>query len=111
MAAPNANKTFWGFVFYLTRNPFKSSGMTRDDILNMAEKYAVANSDAITDYEASGVFRIADAAFMADSGAFTDVEWPDKDGGAGTTAAVGILATGLDSPSIDSAWYPEQHQT
>jgi len=105
MAAPDANKTFWGFVWYVIHNPYKSvEAMGKQDFLDMAEMYAVENEDAITDYVVSGKKSISQVAFEANSGVFTDVEWP------GGTAATGMVTAGVDSVSIQSANYPEKHK-
>jgi hypothetical protein len=109
MAAPNANKTFWGFVWYVIHNPYKSvEAMGKQDFINMAEMYAAENEDAITDYQAAGsgagLKSASKVAFEANSGVFTDVEWP------GGTAATGMVTAGMDSVSIQSANYPEKHK-
>ena len=90
MAAPTANECFWAFVTYVKGNPYKTFGcMTSDDFDNMAKLFAATNSDAITD-----------ATNPLDT--YTDVEWPDYNGGAGTVAATGTNTV--------NAWYPETHQ-
>ena len=91
MAAPVANEVFWAFVTYVKGNRHKPlGGMTGNDFDAMANAFAAANSDAITD-----------STNPLDT--YTDVEWPDADGGAGTVTATGT--------NTDRAWYPEQHQT
>lgn len=91
--ATDANKGFWAFVFYLKNNPFKSAGgMTNDDIDNMAETFAAANSTEITDA-------------TQQLGTFTNYEWPDASGGASSLTAIGTTA------SINAAHYPEEHQS
>lgn len=88
--AASTSVTFWAFVRYLKSNRHKAAGsMTNDDIDNMAEAFAAANSTEITDATDPG-------------GTYTDVEWPDKNGGASS-----ITAT---STNTDRAWYPEQHK-
>lgn len=109
MTAPNANKTFWGFVWYVIHNPYKSlGGMTKEDFIAMAEAYAVENEDAITGYTGAGygagIKGIAQTSFEANSGALTDVEWP------GGTTATAMVTAGMDSVSIQSANYPEKHK-
>ena len=105
MTAPNANKTFWGFVWYVINNPYKSlGGMTKEDFLNMAEMYAAENEDAVTDYAASGSKSASQVAFEANTGVLTDVEWP------GGTTATAMVVDGMTSASIDSANYPDKHK-
>lgn len=87
-----ANDIFWGFVFYIQNNQWKGpGGMTNDDITNMANLFADANSTEITDATQPG-------------GTFTDVEWPDASGGASSITAIATEA------SIRRAQFPEKHR-
>jgi hypothetical protein len=84
MAAPSADCTFWGFLWYLRHNPFKTfGGMTEDDLIATAKLFAATNSDALS---------------ATDPGTYTDVEFPSAVTGAQTTAA------------CDQALYPESHK-
>lgn len=107
MAEPNANKTFWSFVWYLMNSPNKA-GLNRQDIHLMAEKFADANSGAITDATDPG-------------GTYTDAEWPDKDGGSSSITAIGNSSTDItgnvrwdlvdpaSQVTLDQAYWPETH--
>jgi hypothetical protein len=87
--AGTANHTFWGFVRYLKGNPFKDSdGMTNDDIDDMAEMFAVQNSDEITD--------------ATDPGTYTSIEYPTIDG-----TGVAIDTT---ENTLHRANWPERHR-
>jgi len=109
--AASTDVTFWSFIWYIMNNPFKQT-LTRQDIHLMAEKFAATNSTEITSATDPG-------------GTYTDIEWPDKNGGAGTVTAVGNSSTTTENSvskvnwalvdptskvTLDQAWYPEQHQ-
>lgn len=84
MSAPTADVCFYGFLWYIKHNPFKTfSGMTADDLDNMASLFAAENSDALS---------------ATDPGTYTDLEWP------GTITAV------QDTASCDQANWPEKHK-
>lgn len=101
-----ANVTFWAYNWYLMNNPHKTH-LTRQDIHEMAVKFAAANSTEITTANDPG-------------GTYTGIEWPDQ-AGASTITAIGnsstdvhgVLRWDLVDPAsqvtLDQAWYPEDH--
>lgn len=96
MAEATASVFFWGFLYYIKMNPFKKV-FTPAEIDTMAKLYATANPGTI---QASTV---AAADPVAVGGAYTDIEWPDKDAGTSTITAY------RDVASINQAHYPEKH--
>jgi len=102
----SANVTFWAYNWYIINNPHKDT-YTRKDIVDMARKFAAANSTEITDATDPG-------------GTYTGIEWPDQ-AGAGTVTAVGNSTTDrtglvswdvVDAASkvtLDQAWWPEDY--
>ena len=108
MGTASTDVTFWAYNWYLMNNPHKTH-LSRQDIHEMALKFAATNSTEITSATDPG-------------GTYTDIEWPDKDGGAGSVTAVGNSTTDrkgtvswdiVDSASkvtLDQAWYPERHK-
>lgn len=105
----SADVTFWAYNWYLMNNPHKTH-LTRQDIHEMAEMFAAANSTEVTNATDPG-------------GAYTGIEWPDASGGASSISAVGNSSTDrtgnvswdiIDIASkvtLDQAHYPERHQT
>lgn len=73
MAAPTADVVFWGFLWWLKNNPYKSiEAMNSDDLDNAAEGFARENSDALS---------------SSDPGTYTDLEYPGAITAAQTIAA------------------------
>lgn len=83
MAAASADVTFWAFVWYVQHNPFKSvDAMTETDFQNLANAYALENSDTLT---------------ATDPGTYTNVVYP----GAVTASNTEAVTNQCD--------YPEKH--
>lgn len=101
MAEPNANKSFWGFVWYVMNNPYKAlGGMTNRDFLEMANLYALANAGAITE-----ACTRANGELTVPAGTYTDAEFPDASGGSSSVTATNTVV------AINQAYYPEEHQS
>lgn len=103
-----ADAIFWAYNWYLANNPHKSN-LTRQDIIETAKKFANANSTELS---------------ATDPGsAYSNVEWPDINGGASSISAVGnsstdpasIVRSDLVDPTsqvtLDQAAWPEDHRT
>lgn len=100
--------TFWSYNWYIMNNPYKTP-LTRQDIHEMAEMFANANSTEITSATDPG-------------GTYTDIEWPDLSGGASTITAIGNSSTDItgnvrwdlidqaSKATLDQANYPERHK-
>jgi hypothetical protein len=100
--------TFWAYNWYIMNNPHKTN-LTRQDIHEMAEMFAAANSTEITSSTDPG-------------GTYTGIEWPDASGGASTITAVGNSSTDItgnvrwdlidqaSKATLDQAQYPEKHR-
>lgn len=92
--ASDGGMAFWAFVHYIENNPHKAvSGMTNDDIEAMALLFYASNLSIINQTR------------PAVAAAFTNADFPDKDGGDGT----GIAAY-RNTATIDQAVYPETHR-
>lgn len=92
--ASDGGMAFWAFVHYIENNPNKAAGgMTNDDIEDMALLFYASNLSIINQTR------------PAVGAAFTNADYPDKDGGDGT----GIAAV-RDSATIDQAYFPETHR-
>jgi len=99
--ASDAGMAYWGFVWYITHNPFKPvNGMTIEDIDKMADLYYASNATIINQAKPyTSIYETNTAA------AFTNADFPDKDGGDGT----GIAATTAPA-AINQAVFPETHK-
>lgn len=106
-----ANKIFWGFLFYVRENPYKSvEEMTWDDLYEMAKLFAVVNAT-------SGTLTAATAQSHANEGFgvvdfSTDVDFPKyaaatryATDGAGLDASTTLAANRL---LCGQAMYPER---
>ena len=105
MAAPSANETFWGFVWYVTHNPTKTfGGMTQDDFLAMADVYQKVNTDAITD----ALTKTTGGGWVIPAGAYTDAEYPST---LATVVAAASSLTATNTTAVtDQAHYPDRHE-
>ena len=62
MAAPSADVCFWGFLWWIKKNPYQSiETLTEQDLDALAASFAAENSDALS---------------STDPGTYTDLEWP-----------------------------------
>jgi len=111
--AASTDVTFWAFVWYIMNNPYKKK-LTRQDIHEMAEMFAAANQTELSTSDPGGTYGAGAAA--------TNIEWPDKNGGASTITAIGNSSTDrtgnvawdiVDQASqatLDQAYYPRRHK-
>lgn len=96
--AANADVTFWGFLYYIKRNPHKSiEAMTVQDLDAMAQLFAKVNKTQ------SG-FTVTNNVAV-DPLSYGTLDFP-KIGG---TDGSGISATTPTSRLTDQALYPEDH--
>jgi hypothetical protein len=105
--AASSNKTFWGFLFYLKHNPFKSvEAMTWPDLFECAKLFAAVNATAQT-LTAGGVLTDANEGFgVVDFS--TDIDFPKKGAGDGAGVAPTTTLSG-NKVLCEQALYPEQH--
>lgn len=112
--ATSIDKVFWGFIFYVKNNPFKSiDNMTENDFDEMVRQYAAVNESApITaatapdypDHYGYGTVDIAGDLYFPKKG--TTTRW------AADTAGVATAAThALNMAALKSASYPEDPDT
>lgn len=113
-----ADKVFWGFIFYVKNNPFKSiDNMTENDFDAMVKQFAAVNvtngpitaakAPDLADYYGYGTVDISGAGAAA-------LHFPKK-GDAGVrwaldNAGVDVSTTyALNMVALKSASYPEEH--
>lgn len=86
----SVNVTFWAYNWYLMNNPYKDN-LTKQDIHDMAVRFAYTNQDEVTSYATGDP-----------GGTYTGIEWPDLGGGTSSITAVGNSSTNrLGSVSWD----------
>ena len=94
----NADKVFWGFLFYVRENPYKSvEDMNWDDLYEMAKLFAVVNTTSATLTAATAQSDAQEGFGVVDFS--TDVDFP-KYAAATRTAADGA---GLDASTTVAA--------
>jgi len=105
-ALSQETQTLWGFVQYVSSNPYKDFGsMTEQDFVDMAVLYADANNMESDGIAIPGTDRTGP--YLGDADAanlFSLCYWPVKGGGTSTAAQYGTKV------SADIAYYPEQHK-
>jgi len=75
--AMSANKTFWGFLFWLKHNPYKSiEAMTWPDLHEMAKQFAAVNATAQTLTAAADINGANEGFGVVDFS--TDIDFPKK---------------------------------
>lgn len=110
--AATADQTFWGFVMYVTNNPFKSiDNMTEDDFWAMVEQFAavnvtastitVATDRALADYYGYGAVDFGTLDFPKKNG--TTSRWATD--GAGVACSTTYA---LNMTAVKQASYPEE---
>lgn len=93
--AANATKTFWGFIWWLKHNPFKSiDAMNEDDLDAMSRDFQLENVATITTTD------------IALNAAYTGITWPKEDAVAGS----GVTAV-KNTASCEQSQYPDQHDS
>ena len=81
--AATADVVFWGFIWYVRNNPYKSvESMNDDDFINMATGFALENSTELS---------------AADPGTYTSLEYP------------GAIVADNAATATDQSDYPEKH--
>ncbi len=104
MAAPNANETFWAFIWYITHNPHKTFvSMTENDLFAATHLFQLENTDAITD----ALTRTTGGGWVIPDGTYTDAEYPSLSEAAGSST---LTATNTIE-TTDQARYPESVET
>ena len=107
----SSDKTFWGFLFYVKHNPYKSvEQMTWDDLHEMAKLWAVENGTAQTITAATALSHANQGFGVVDFS--TDITFPayaaatrTSTVGAGTAAGASLAANKL---ICETAMYPER---
>lgn len=112
--AVNANKVFWGFLFWVKHNPYKSvESMTWEDLYEMAKQFAAVNATSATLTAATALTHANLGFGVVDFS--TDVDFPKK----GTAPALyatdgnGVDASttyALNKTACQQSQYPDQHQ-
>jgi hypothetical protein len=109
--AATADQTFWGFVMYVTNNPYKSmDDMTLDDFWEMVKQFAAVNVTAST-------ITVATARDLADYYGYGAVDFGTLDfPKQGTTSRWATDGNGvacsttyaLNMAAVKQASYPEE---
>ncbi len=98
--AATVDETFWAFLYYIKRNPFKAiEAMTEQDLDSMAQLFAKVNETECSFTITSGV--------AIDPLSYGTIDFPLKD----ATDGLGISATTPTSKLTDQALYPEKHRS
>ena len=111
--ASTADKVFWGFIFYVKNNPFKSiDNMTENDFDAMVKQFAAVNvtGGPITaatapdypDHYGYGTVDISTDLYFPKKGSTT--RWAADAGGVATSTTFA-----LNMVALKSASYPEEH--
>jgi hypothetical protein len=95
--AATADQTFWGFVYWIKHNPYKSiEAMTELDFDEAVKQFAAVNVTAGT-------------LSTSDPGSYGTLDWPKK----GTTTRYATDGNGVAAvqtvASCEQSLYPEQH--
>lgn len=115
--ASTPSKAFWGFIFYVKNNPFKSiDNMTENDFDEMVRQFAAVNetTGAITPAtapDAAGHYGYGDVNIAG------DLHFPKKGSTGATPTRWAATDTGVDCSTtyalnmaaLKEASYPEEH--
>ncbi len=111
--ASTASKAFWGFIFYVKHNPFKSiDNMTENDFDEMVRQYAAVNvtggpitaatAKDLPDFYGYGDVDISTDLYFPKKGSTT--RWATDGNGVATSTTFKLNIT-----AVEQASYPEEH--
>lgn len=98
--ATTKSEIFWGFLFWIRHNPYKSfESMTEDELLEHAKQYAAVNA--------------TEASLSTDPLNYGDAEFPKR----GTTTRYATDTNGIETgtdlatniAAAEQSLYPEEH--
>ena len=112
--AVSGDKTFWGFIFYVKNNPFKSiAAMNEDDFDAMVKAYAAVNTGQVTmtvatakdypDYYGYGAVDVSTDLHFPAKGT-SGARWAADNAGVDTSTTYA-----LNIAAVKTASYPEEH--